>query len=322
MQRLLLKQNQAPGDVVVMTAAIRDLMTRFHHRFRVAVDTLYPELWQNNPHVLPPEELGNPFTTLKMEYPAIHQSNVSSRHFVEAYHAFLRAEFGIDLQLRAFRGDIHLSEREKEGPPAHLAGFLPEKYWLLCPCAKPDFTAKWWSTESWQDLVDLAKGQISFVQVGSLKDWNPELRGTINAVGKTSLRDLIALVYHCEGIVSLVSLPMHLAAAVPMKPGPRKLRPCVVIAGGREPAHWEAYPGHAFLHTIGQLDCCASGGCWRSRCQLVEDFDRKEHRDLCEQPVQVGHDLRIARCMDSIAPLQVFQACHDYYFSWERRKNP
>ena len=34
-------------------------------------------------------------------------------------------------------------------------------------------------------------------------------------------------------------------------------RPCVVVAGGREPAHWEAYPDHQFIHNNGALRCCA-----------------------------------------------------------------
>jgi len=58
---------------------------------------------------------------------------------------------------------------------------------------------------------------------------------------------------------------MHLASAVESKISKKHNRACVVIAGGREPVHWEAYPTHQFIHTIGALSCCQNGGCWRSR---------------------------------------------------------
>jgi hypothetical protein len=99
---------------------------------------------------------------------------------------------------------------------------------------------------------------------------------------------------------------MHLAAAVPTRSG--RLRPCVVVAGGREPPHWEAYPGHQFLHTIGCLPCCSTGGCWRSRCQTVDDGDRKDHDNLCDRPVQVETDLRVPQCMALVQPSDVIRA--------------
>ena len=103
---------------------------------------------------------------------------------------------------------------------------------------------------------------------------------------------------------------MHLAAAVPTKDG--SLRPCVVVAGGREPAHWEQYPGNQFLHTIGALPCCATGGCWKSRCQEMGDGDEKDN-DTCERPVYHGDDeWATAQCMEMITPGTVIDAIERY----------
>jgi hypothetical protein len=104
---------------------------------------------------------------------------------------------------------------------------------------------------------------------------------------------------------------MHLGAAVPLRSG-QISRACVVIAGGREPVQWEAYPGHQFLHTQGALDCCATGGCWKSRCQPVEDGDPKD-KDLCVKPVQIAENLVIPRCMDLISPQSVINAIELHY---------
>src|SRR5581483_1032213 len=114
------------------------------------------------------------------------------------------------------------------------------------------------------------------------------------------------------GVLCPVTFAMHLAAAVPTRAGRPPQRPCVVVAGGREPPHWEAYPHHQFLHTVGALSCCADGGCWKSRCQTVGDGDEKDRRNLCEQPVQVSPDLRIPRCMTLITPEDVIRRIEVY----------
>jgi len=106
---------------------------------------------------------------------------------------------------------------------------------------------------------------------------------------------------------------MHLAAAVPPRPGRPKNRPAVILAGGREPAQWEAYPHHQFISVNGALGCCADGGCWKSRCQLAGDRDEKDRHNLCENPVQVSPDLRIAKCMHLIRPDDVVRRIELYY---------
>jgi hypothetical protein len=85
-----------------------------------------------------------------------------------------------------------------------------------------------------------------------------------------------------------------------------------VVAGGRESPHWEAYPQHQFLHTVGALPCCDQGGCWKSRCQLVGDGDEKDRKNLCEMPVQVTPELRIPRCMEMLTPQDVIRRIDVY----------
>ena len=78
---------------------------------------------------------------------------------------------------------------------------------------------------------------------------------------------------------------MHLAAAVPAKPGGPAHRPCVVVAGGREPPTLGGLSAAPFLSTVGASTCCAEGGCWRSRCQPVGDGDDKDRNNLLRAPV-------------------------------------
>ena len=140
-----------------------------------------------------------------------------------------------------------------------------------------------------------------FVQVGSLNHFHPPLRGVLDLRGKTEGRELLSLVHHASGVLCPVTFMMHLAAAVERPEGYTEARPCVCVAGGREPVSWERYPDHRFLHTIGQLACCQTGGCWRSRTLPLGDGDAKD--SLAHRCVDVKGAL--PRCMDLISAERV-----------------
>jgi hypothetical protein len=102
---------------------------------------------------------------------------------------------------------------------------------------------------------------------------------------------------------------MHLAAAIETREGMPKNRPCVVIAGGREPPHWEAYPHHQFIHTVGALRCCDNGGCWKSRTIPLGDGDPKDHpNSLCVDVVG-----SLPRCMDMVTADEAIRRIESYF---------
>ena len=155
----------------------------------------------------------------------------------------------------------------------------------------------------------ISQGHVLFVQVGESGHAHPPLRGVLDLRGKTTLRELVRLVYHAQGVLCPVTLMMHLAAAVECPPGRVRNRPCVVVAGGREPPHWEAYPHHQFLHRAGALRCCENGGCWKSRVVPLGDGDEKDAPENCCVDV-VG---TLPRCMDLIAAEDVIRAIEVYF---------
>jgi ADP-heptose:LPS heptosyltransferase/SAM-dependent methyltransferase len=313
MRRLILKSFQSPGDILVLTATVRELHHAHPGEFQTDVRTSADAIWQNNPFLTKLEESQADVEHLMMHYPLINQSNQSPYHFLHGYVQYLEQHLGVRIPLTRFKGDIHLSNEEKNAPCPGLESGVPESFWIIIAGGKYDFTAKWWSPASYQRVVDHFQGRITFVQCGEQGHWHKPLLGAINLVGKTGLRDFIRLMYHADGVVCPVTFAMHLAAAVETKPGRSRCRPCVVIAGGREPPHWEAYPQHQFISTVGTLSCCAEGGCWKSRCQLVGDGDEKDRHNLCDQPIQIAADLRIPRCMDMITPDEVIRRIELYY---------
>ncbi|PWU08851.1 MAG: hypothetical protein C5B50_28645 [Verrucomicrobia bacterium] len=155
--------------------------------------------------------------------------------------------------------------------------------------------------------------------MGDKGHYHPPLKGVLDLRGKTSLRDLIRLVHFADGILCPVTLHMHLAAAVPLPAGRKRLRHCIVVAGGREPAHWEQYPGHHYLHTIGQLDCCATGGCWKSRTVPLGDGSPLDQpQSLCRDVTPRG----MPRCMDMISAHRVCELIEDSITAGDDVRSP
>jgi ADP-heptose:LPS heptosyltransferase len=315
-KKLLLRNFQAPGDIVMLTAAVRDLQRCHPGEFAVDVRTSSMELWENNPHLTPLSETDPEVRQVQCDYPLIHQSNQRGVHFLWGFIDELNRQLGTDIHPTEFRGDIHLSSQERQRASrvsAIVESDLP--YWVVVAGGKFDFTIKWWHFRRYQKVIDHFRGKMLFVQVGEKGHHHPRLSGVLSLFGQTTLRELIHLVYHAQGVLCPVTSLMHLAAAVPLPANGSATRPCVVVAGGREPPHWEAYPHHQFIHTVGLLPCCAKGGCWRARTVALGDGDTKDRPDqLCMDVVD-----HLPRCMALIEPAEVARRIELYFQSGASR---
>ena len=286
-RNLILRNHQSPGDIVMLTAAVRDLHRGYPGKFVTDVRTSCPALWENNPNITRLADDDPEATVLECEYPLIHRSNGSPHHFLHAFIEHLNDRLGVQIRGTEFRGDIHIGENEKRWmSQVHELTGEDTPFWIVVAGGKWDYTLKWWDPRRYQRVVDHFRGRIQFVQVGERGHWHPRLDGALDLRGRTDLRQLVRLVYHAQGVLCPVTALMHLAAAVETRPGRPKNRACVVVAGGREPMQWEAYPHHQYIHTNGQLLCCDHGGCWKSRIAPLGDGDTKDgdaHR--CLQPI-------------------------------------
>ncbi len=285
---LLLQTDQMPGDTVAMTAAVYSLHRAHPGRYATAVESPHPAVFAYNPDVVPAAPGAAP---VRMHYPAIHRCNERAIHFMQGWCEHLGAALGVPVPLFTDRPRLYFPNPD---PPVG-------DYWVVCGGGKRDFTCKLWGSDRYQRVVDLLRGAVKFVQVGGADDDHPRLVGAEYAVGKTTLRGLFGLIRRSRGVLCGVSLPMHVAAALD--------RPAVVVAGGREPVPWNAYPRQQYVHTVGALPCRSAQGhagraCWRSRVAAVGDGAWHD-RDLCQLPVLAGGGEPSPACMAMISPAEV-----------------
>lgn len=289
-KKLLLRMDQAPGDAVAMTAAIYSLHKAHPGKYITAVESYWPDVFAHNPdvlfHRLPESKSATGFEPIQMHYPAIHQSNERGIHFMQGWCEFLGTALNIQVPLLTNRPRLYFQEPQ---PPV-------EDFWLVCSGGKKDFTNKLWGQERYQAVIDRLRGKVNFVQVGGAKPivpWNvscmgsqqdshPLLRGVYDMTNVLSLRGLFDLARKSRGILCGVSLLMHVAAALE--------KPAVVIAGGREPVAWNAYPMQQYVHTVGALPCKTAqgqsgGACWRARVEPLGDGASFLDQNTCERPV-------------------------------------
>ncbi len=310
MRKLILRNFQSPGDIVMLTAAVRDIHRAYPGEFLTDVRTSCPALWEHNPHVTPIADDEPGVEVIDCHYPLIHRSNQVPCHFLHGFPAYLNERLGLSIRVTEFKGDIHISDGERAWFDRVQTRYgTGRPFWLVVSGGKHDFTIKWWDPARMQQVVRYFRDRFDFVQVGEGGHHHPPIEGAVDLRGATSLRQLVRLVYHAQGVVSPISLLMHLAAAVEMKPGGPRHRPCVVVAGGREPPHWTAYPHHQFIHTVGALQCCDNGGCWRSRTVPLGDGDEKDRPEaLCLDVVGT-----LPRCMDMITADEVIRRIELYF---------
>jgi ADP-heptose:LPS heptosyltransferase len=309
-RKVIFKSLLSPGDILMLTAAVRDLHRSHPGAFTTDVRTSVDQLWEHNSYITQLEESDPDVAVLECEYPLIQQSNQGQFHFIHGYRMFIEDKLGVSIAPTVFKGDIHLSDVEKSwiSQVQEITG-QETRFWIVVSGGKYDYTCKWPDPARLQCVIDHFHSRIQFVQVGEEDHHHPRLDNVIDLVGKTDIRQLVRLVHHSDGVICPVTFVMHLAAAVETRPGRPLNRPCVVIAGGREPSQWEAYPHHQFLHTNGCLRCCDDGGCWKSRTVSLDDGDEKSKpENLCEHPITTPQGNTIPKCIDMITAEDIIRA--------------
>ena len=274
---VLWNHQQLLGDRLLMTPLVRDLKATYPN-WRLVVDVENDIAWHNNPHL---EQIITPGKQVqgKVDFQfkvgplrATQGSRSNGLHITRAFARSFITMTGLPVTDGPFKCDLHLSEAERTWRP------VTGDYWVI-NCDTANMGSKRWVAERWRQLVR-SLPELTFVQVGLPGDTRIDLSdepNVIGLVGQTDPRQLMALVYHSVGCVSLVSSLMHIAAAFD--------KPAVVLAGGREPRSFAAYPAQHHIDRIGMLQCCRDSACWKNSIEACKDKLRDVPR--CMRMIEV-----------------------------------
>jgi ADP-heptose:LPS heptosyltransferase len=287
-KQVIFHNRQALGDILTMTCAIRDFKKDYPET-RIGVATTAMHIWDNNPnidhsfhdtrHVL---KIGPGFLTNK--------SNTWNHHMCNAFRLDVENKLSVPITQGPIRPDIWMTKEEYERPP-----LIDGPYWVFVYGGEPGWPAKQY--HRWQEVINLLRDDIQFVQLGVKSHPYPALNGCINYIGKTEdrntgIRDLFNIFLHAQGSLGLVSMHTHLSAAFN--------NPCVTVAGAREPAWFTNYFGHQYVQTNGTMFCSESKACWA--CKL----------EGCRNRVKYG-EKEIPKCVSIIEPEEIAEAVRKYY---------
>ena len=293
-KKLLIQNRQSIGDVVTITAVVRAIHETYPGEFITSLDcTGTSVVYKYNPYIVRmPENEADIVCRVEISTPVLRKwEKTTRRHMVECAAYQVSKKIGLEIPITNIRGDLYLSDKEKERRYTF-------PYWVIVAGGKNDQTTKWWHPDYWQELINLTP-HIHWVQIGKKLDQHYPLRNVTNLLDKTSIREMMSLIYNSEGVISPITAATHIAGAFQ--------KPAVTIAGGKESPSTIGYPEHIVLSNIGQLSCCKKYGCWKFRCQLFPDYIPKNNKNPCPKPVQ-ARSIVVPKCMANIKPEGVVEA--------------
>jgi len=291
MRKVILRNELSPGDILTMTRVVADLAMAFPE-WLIDVRSPCPEIWENNPYIVPLEQKEEGVESFTVHYNGIHESGWKGQHWTDAFHDDVEQQLGVSFSKTGIKPELYLSDEEKGWiNQVEVDCGWPGPFWLLNAGHKPDNTLKQY--HRWQEVVDLFNdyfnGAVRLAQVGHKSHKHPQLKDVYNLVGKTDLRQLIRLGWWAHGTIGPLSFQFVMSAAFE--------QPHVVVAAGKEGVRWHIYPHGRYLYTNGALDCCKWDGCWRGGTQ-------GECVDLV---------YGVPRCFRLIKPYMIVDAVKMYY---------
>lgn len=254
------------GDDLLCSTVAREIKKRSPNA-KIWISSNYPELFVNNCDIanvflreahwylwyspmLRSKRLQLAYTTKK--YPGGNQKEDVSpiKHILK----IMCEKAGItgDIKLRPY---IYMAETEKNN-----GKIFDKQIAIQCMGEDTSMLNKTWYTERFQIVVNELKNKFrdyKIIQIGGHND--PELKGTTDMRGKTSIREAAAILSNSKLYIGTDSLLMHLARAVECR--------SVIIFGGRNHSHQTGYICNENLNTF--ISCAP---CWKwNEC----DFNKK-----------------------------------------------
>lgn len=285
MRKIIFKAMFAPGDILMLNTAVRELHRHFPGLFITDIVSPYPEITYNTPYLtkLIKNGMKDPQAIIiDVNYSEeLNRSHETNLHF--AYGFWLDILKKLDLPFNPINiyPNIYLTDEEKNKQDIRNKYSLPKKFWLLNASIKNDMPLKSWIITHWQEVINKLKyHNINVVQVGTNKAINPMFDNIYSLIDQTEcLREFLKICNLADGAITHVSLLHHIMAAYK--------KSWITISGGREINTWEQYPfNNIYLHSIGKLKCCRTFGCHYK--QRYECLNMNKEYDFPECMVMIS----------------------------------
>lgn len=217
------------GDHVCLTAVAHNLYEATGQKIKILKNS-YSSIYQNNPYI----ELAQG-DAVKAVYSG-SQSLGDQGNLCVGYTKSIFQQLHISGQIKYTTPQLYTCTRD------------PKDYVVICAGYQINCTVKNWGRLNWQNFI-LNHPDTHFIQVGSLgpNDIQPSLFGDNLQVrvGKTQLKDLIALVANAKGVIGYASAVAHISAAFNT--------PMISLIGNRESIKCTEYPN--VQHAVNKLPC-------------------------------------------------------------------
>ena len=305
LKEIVFHNRQRLGDMLMFTCGIRDFKKAYPD-IRVNVISIASHIWDHNPNI-DRTLVATDENTIKIGPGKL--TNASNRldwHFANAFRVSIEDALHISIPQGETKPDVWLTKEEYKAPRVDK-----RPYWIIVIGGEKGWGCKMYPFEKWQEFVAQNPDTL-FYQLGTNEDNHPRLQGdnVVDYIGKTQskdngIRDLYKLFLNAEGSIGLVSFHMHLSAAFG--------KPCIVIAGAREPVSFTRYPGHQYLNTEGTMPC-AIKACWKCNIDACTNLVLYPERKL-------ELDRKVPKCADMIEPEDLTKALNSYYVGERLVKN-
>jgi len=263
------------GDQLLCTTVAHELSVRGHGRIWILSE--HPEIFRGNPAVtgsVPPKSIRAGVVEKLTGYERSFYLQYDMRD-VRADVSCPPTEHIIATMCRqaGVRGDVRIRpylflNKSEIAVAGSYRGYLAIQSSGLR--ARHPIPNKEWYPDRFAEVAKTLLKRRDIVQIGSASD--PAVPCSIDLRGKTSIRELAAVLANARLLVGLVGFPMHLARAVGC--------PAVVVYGGRERPDQSGYSCNVNLYNA--VPCAP---CWAySRC----DYERRCMAEIQPSDVLAG----------------------------------
>ena len=218
------------GDAVILTGAVRNVRAA-HPEIKFTETQLYPEVWRYNPDIIPYDQGGFYLRPVdrRIDYGEVgEEQRAMFGNVVEAFTRNLCRALRLEQVPCVTRQPVlFLDENEIQ-----FSQQFEDAVLINANCQTSSISKGY---PHWQKVADGLKG-YRLIQIGGncKKDLTLDLEGVEDWRGKTTVRQLMAMIHGCKCVVSPPSAPTNIAAAFS--------KPQVIINASREPDRLTDYP--------------------------------------------------------------------------------